>query len=317
MSQGATGAAAAFAASLCYSLALVVQRYEAQKSSAAGLRLIIALALRPIWLLGIAFQLAGFGLFTYALTAAPVSIVQPMFAAGIVFVPVFAAVVLREYPGSREIVGMATTVIGMIAIVATMGEGAALGQVSTASLLVVMGTLVLILLALRSVSIRLGNHGRGGAGIIAGITAGIAFGAADSMNKLMGGWLAPGDGWTPPAVLGIAAACLLVVFGLLGFVIYQNALRSFRAITVVSGLSPANMLVPILVAVCVFGESLPSGRINTAARIAGIVLVLAGGWLLSRSERASVVYQDAEPTSPDPVGRERSAISCDRVESRR
>mgnify|MGYP001149501567 CR=1 FL=1 len=61
------GVLAAFGAAMLYNLAIVVQKREAEKAHASGVRILGALAKRPIWLLGIALQIAGFVLHAFAL----------------------------------------------------------------------------------------------------------------------------------------------------------------------------------------------------------------------------------------------------------
>jgi hypothetical protein len=61
--------------------------------------------------------------------------------------------------------------------------------------------------------------------VLIGLAAGLGDGMSDTMNRLLGAWLAPGEGWIPPASIGIAAAALLFAFGFQGFVTAQNGLK--------------------------------------------------------------------------------------------
>jgi uncharacterized membrane protein len=85
------GVVAAIAAALLYNLAVVIEKTQAERVETSGVRILASLARRPVWLLGFAIQRVGFGLHYLALTRAPVTIVQPIIAAGIVFVVIFSA----------------------------------------------------------------------------------------------------------------------------------------------------------------------------------------------------------------------------------
>ncbi len=85
------GVVAAIAAALLYNLAVVIEKTQAERVETSGVRILASLARRPVWLLGFAIQLVGFGLHYLALTRAPVTFVQPIIAAGIVFVVIFSA----------------------------------------------------------------------------------------------------------------------------------------------------------------------------------------------------------------------------------
>jgi len=43
--------------------------------------------------------------------------------------------------------------------------------------------------------------------------AGLVYGMSDAMNRLMGAWLSPGQGWVPPVAVGIGAAVFLFLLG--------------------------------------------------------------------------------------------------------
>ncbi len=125
-----TGILAAIAATMLYNLAVVVQKTQAQRVSTSGVRIIGSLSMRPIWLLGIAVQMTGFGLHFLALTRAPVTVIQPIIAAGITFVVIFAALLLRERPGRREISGMVMAISGVILLVTRLEGPTTMAKVS-------------------------------------------------------------------------------------------------------------------------------------------------------------------------------------------
>src|SRR5256885_13209166 len=107
------GVAAAVAAGCLYNLAVVVQKSQAELVAETGVAILGSLMARPLWLLGVALQVLGLVFHGYALTEAPVTVVQPIIASGIAFLVVFAALILRERPSARELVGMLLAVSGV------------------------------------------------------------------------------------------------------------------------------------------------------------------------------------------------------------
>lgn len=287
------GVLAAAGAAIVYNLSVVVQKYEAQHSSAEGVRIIFALARKPIWLLGIALQMVGFGLHVFALTQAPVTIVQAIIGTGIVFVVLFSWAVLHEIPGRREIAGIATAVCGVVLLVLTIGEEAGIDGVSWAALVISVAVLGGVVAVAVGVSRSHGHMGRG-TGVLAGLAAGVAFGSSDTMNRLMGAWLAPNGGRQPPLAMGITAAVLLFCYGFVGFITTQNALRVYRANRVVPSIQVPNMLVPVTMATILYGQPLPDGALATVVRLVSVALVVTGIVLLASSERVAVTFVEEE-----------------------
>ena len=263
------GVVAAFSAAMLYNLAIVVQKTQAEQATASGVQILGALSKRPLWLLGIGIQIAGFVLHSFALTRAPVTVVQPIIASGIAFVVIFAAVILGERPTARELVGMALSVAGLSLLVVRPGPLDAMQQVALQDLGLALGSA-----AIESVGIR---------AVLVGSAAGMGEGMSDAMNRLVGAWIAPSVGWIPPASIGVAAAVLLFAFGFQGFVSAQNALKLYRANTVIPCILIAQLLVPIAMASLLYGQTLPRGGTDLAIWIAAIALSVGGIATLSRS----------------------------------
>src|SRR5258705_5933605 len=107
------GVAAAVAAGFLYNLAVVVQKSQAEVVAETGVAILGPLIARPLWLLGVALQVLGLVFHGFALTEAPVTVVQPIIAGGIAFLVLFAALILRERPSARELFGMLLAVSGV------------------------------------------------------------------------------------------------------------------------------------------------------------------------------------------------------------
>lgn len=91
--------AAALASAVCFALAAALQHREALGTDAAGvadIRLLWRLCRRPLWLAGVAADLASMALHVFALSMASLALVQPLGVTGIVFAIPLAALVRRH-----------------------------------------------------------------------------------------------------------------------------------------------------------------------------------------------------------------------------
>ena len=222
-------------------------------------------------------------LHSFALTRAPVTVVQPIIASGIAFVVIFAAVILGERPTGRELAGMAMSVAGLSLLVVRPGPLDAMQQVALQDLGLALGSAAVVIAGMLQLSSAAAIESVGIRAVLVGSAAGMGEGMSDAMNRLVGAWLAPSMGWIPPASIGIAAAVLLFVFGFQGFISAQNALKLYRANTVIPCILIAQLLVPIAMASVLYGQSLPRGGVDLVIWIAAIALSIGGIATLSRS----------------------------------
>lgn len=133
------GLALAVAAAGCFEGGYVLQAIEARARPAApGPRfaLVTRLARRRRWLGGIALSGLGVGLQALALLVAPLSVVQPALALGLVVLLVLAQRVLGERVGPREVTGatliaVGVTVVALCAPDRRTGGGSALAIAAT------------------------------------------------------------------------------------------------------------------------------------------------------------------------------------------
>jgi drug/metabolite transporter (DMT)-like permease len=283
------GVVAAFSAAMLYNLAIVVQKTQAEQASASGVQILGALSKRPLWLLGIGIQIAGFVLHSFALTRAPVTVVQPIIASGIAFVVVFAAVILGERPTAREMAGMAMSVAGLSLLVVRPGPLDAMQQVALQDLGLALGSAAIVIAGMLHLAGAAAIESVGIRAVLVGSAAGLGEGMSDAMNRLVGAWIAPSVGWIPPASIGVAAVVLLFAFGFQGFVSAQNALKLYRANTVIPCILIAQLLVPIAMASLLYGQTLPRGGPDLAIWIAAIALSVGGIATLSRSAHVAAL----------------------------
>jgi hypothetical protein len=113
------GIAAAVGSSTLYSLGVVLQAGDAKRAPHhVHLRIGLArnLAVRPRWLLGTGLSICGWPLQVLALRLAPLVVVQPTLAAGLLVLLVFGQRMLGERAGRREHVAVAAIVLGVIGV---------------------------------------------------------------------------------------------------------------------------------------------------------------------------------------------------------
>jgi drug/metabolite transporter (DMT)-like permease len=284
------GVAAAVAAALLFSLSMVLQKREAEQVARGGVWILASLARRPAWLLALALQLAGFALQSWALTRAPVTVVEPVVAGGLVFVVLFALLVLRERPGRQELSGTLLLALGLGLLVSNFQTVSAFRRVSEHDLgLATAAALGLTLLLVALARAPFANR----AALLLGTAAGVGQGMSDAMNRLAGAWWEPRAGWIPPRSMGWLATALLAFFGLIGLVVAQNALRRYRANSVVPCILGAQVVIPIAVASALFGERMPDAPVALGA---AAFLTVAGLGLLGTSRTiASTLAANAAP----------------------
>jgi len=276
------GVAAAVVAGCLYNLAIVVQKSQAELVAETGVAILGALSARPLWILGVALQVLGLVFHGFALTEAPVTVVQPIIASGIGFLVLFAALILRERPSARELVGMLLAVSGVSLLAIRIHGPAVLAPLDAddfAYAVVSAAGLAAMLLAFGR-SPRVASTGVGAA--LIGTAAGVGQGMSDAMNRLAGAWFAP-RGWIPPTWIMCAALVLLFGFGLQGFVAAQNAFQRYRANTVVPCIVTAQLFVPVAMAIILFGQPGPRDAADAGVWAFALMLTVAGIAVLSRA----------------------------------
>ncbi len=110
------GIAAAVAASTLYSLGVALQAMDAKRAP-HGQHLRVALArnllTRARWLTGTGLSIMGWPLQVVALLLAPLVVVQPTLAAGLLVLLLFGQRLLNEHAGRREHLAVAAIVLGV------------------------------------------------------------------------------------------------------------------------------------------------------------------------------------------------------------
>jgi drug/metabolite transporter (DMT)-like permease len=258
------GLVVALAAAACYEGGYVLQALEARRAPAREtLRpsLLGRLAGRPRWLGGTALGLVGAGLQVWAFTLAPVTVVQPVLALGLVALLALAHVVLGERVGPREWAGVALVVGGVTAV--GIGAGDQLGSVQSHAALVAVLVVLGALAAMPYVrqTPRLAVAGAAAGDALGAIALKLVSDALDASHPLHAA------GWGALAALAGSAALTSEMSAL-------QAVPASRVAPVVVG---AQVIVPAAAGVLVFGEG------ASALVVAGVLVTTLGAALLGAS----------------------------------
>jgi len=239
----------------------------------------------PWWVLGVALQTAGYGLYLGALRDAPLSIVHTALNAGIAFFMVLAVIGLGERPRPLEWLGVAGVVLGLIVLGLSLSAdtpdgGGAAGTDVFATALVALALVALLIDPAPGRPI--------GVSVASGLLLGLAGVFAKSLASAAS---------LAAAVLGTD---LLLTLGanIAGFALMQVALQAGRGVVVVPIFATLSNLVPIIGGIVVYGERLPDHGAAAVLRPLSIVLALGGAAVLaSCGEREAVGRAQVEDAS--------------------
>jgi drug/metabolite transporter (DMT)-like permease len=261
------GVLLAFLAAGCYECGYVLQALEARvapREAALRAALLAGLAARRRWLTGTALSVVGAALQVAALARAPLTVVQPVLALGLVALLAFARTALRERVGVVELAGVAAVIAG-VALVATAGPGRSNRVDSVLALVLLLAPLAVVTLApfaLRGRSpLWLASAAAAAGDAIAAIFLKLAADAAASGRPLL-------------VIPALAAA---LAGGGLALTAEMSALRGMPATRVAPLVVGAQVVVPAVAGVAAFGETLSAGL------AAGVLAAGAGAALLGSS----------------------------------
>ena len=269
------GIAAAVGASALYSLGIALQAMDAREApQAAHLRIALLRGLftRARWLLGTGLSILGWPLQVIALLLAPLVVVQPALAAGLVFLMFLGERMLGEHAGRKEHVAVTGIVLGVL------GAAASAPPRTTSHAADLTITLVLVGLGLASlVPYLLRAMGHSFAEVTM-IGAGLAFGWSGVATKLASDDLAGGH-YIAAAAWGLSTAAASGV----GVLSEMSALQERPAIQVAPVVFVTQTVVPVVLAPLLLGESFSATPLGGVPLAFSLRLLVAGAALLARS----------------------------------
>ena len=290
---------------MLYNASIALQALEAREvpgEHSLRLSLIGKLVRNKRWLGATALGLAGWPLEIVALLLAPLTVVQPCLASGLILLLWLGATRLGEAPGKREFVAVSAIVAGVGGVAWAAPERTTdhAGAAPIAFALALVAIPVLAPYALRA-RVRHSPH-QGGVevgwaramGALMVLSAGCGYAWTAIASKLLTDELAVGAIVVAALWLGTAAASEG-----LALLSEMSALQRRAATHVAPAMFAVQILVPVLLAPLIFGERWGDTPLGGVALVAFMGLAVAGTVLLAGSKGVGAVIDSAhrEPDS--------------------
>jgi drug/metabolite transporter (DMT)-like permease len=261
-----------------YALSSVLEQRAASEEhpdQAMRLRLLVVLARRRVWLLGMAAGVAGYAMQFLALRRGSLALVQPVFVTGLVMALAGSALAQHRRLSPSEWAANAQILGGVALYIAAAQPGPGHPRGSTLGwilLAIISAAIVGGLIALSHGSPQRRSLALGAAtGIVLGVTSAITERTSHRLGISLGSVLSD---WSP---------YVLAVVSVGGLVLNQSAFQagdlkwSLPAITV---LEP---LVAILIGQALFHEHVEGGALHVTGQLLGLASMVAGVLVLAAS----------------------------------
>jgi drug/metabolite transporter (DMT)-like permease len=278
-------------AAVLFAVGAVLQHEAAERSktpTGLSLRLMIR---RKRWMLGQAATLLGTSTQVAALAVAPVAVVQPMLAVGLVVALGLRAIRTRQAPLRLELFGAALTTGGLAVFLVAARPAQGIHTAPPSSVEVIAAVVVSVVLVAAATLLGHGAHGALACGTAAGIAAGIgAVLISVGVRSLQeGGWV--------HAFAGVAVwgAVLVAVVAIVGG---QQAYARGSLAWSLPALILMDPLAAIPAAKWLLGERLEPG--HAGVWVPAAIVAAAGVVLLARTGEPHGTSPDHRPdTKPD------------------
>ena len=274
--------ALALASATCYAIASTLQHRAARREKPHATldpRLLLQLLRRPLWLAGGAADVAGAGLHAAALAFGPLALVQPILVSGLVLAIPMEAALDRRRPDRRDLLAVGLSAAGLATFVVVAhpqpGQPAPSGG-AWIEVTVGVGACVAALLALARRS-----TGPSRATFL-GIATGVLYAFAAALAKACVARLSI----DPFGLLTDWRLYALIVVGVSALVLNQNAFQAGTLAGPLTGITLADPLVSLAIAVTAFNEELSAGGVRSLIEVLAAVAMARGIWLASRVRAA-------------------------------
>jgi len=281
----ALGIICAIGASALYNTSIALQALEAREvghEHALRASLIGRLIRNPRWLVATLIGLLGWPLEIVALLLAPLTVVQPCLASGLVLLLFLGVTRLGETPGRREYGAVAAIVIGVGGIAWAAPER------TTSNAGTVPITIALVLVAIPMFAPYVLRGWRNAAGTLAVVAAGFGYAWTAIASKLLTDELSAGSLIVAAVWLGTAAASEG-----LALLSEMSALGRRPATRVAPVMFAVQVVVPVILAPLIFGESWSGTPGGGVALVVAILFVLVGVVSLAGSKAVGAVIESA------------------------
>ena len=281
----ALGIICAIGASALYNTSIALQALEAREvgqEHALRASLIGRLIRNPRWLVATLIGLLGWPLEIAALLMAPLTVVQPCLASGLVLLLFLGVTRLGERPGRREYGAVAAIVVGVGGI-AWAAPDRTTSNAGTVPIAIALGLVAIPIVAPFAL-----RGWRNAAGTLAVVAAGFGYAWTAIASKLLTDEISTGS----LIVAGVWLATAAASEGL-ALLSEMSALGRMPATRVAPVMFAVQVVIPVILAPLIFEESWSGTPGGGAALVVAILLVLVGVIALAGSKAVGAVIESA------------------------
>jgi drug/metabolite transporter (DMT)-like permease len=270
----------ALLAGLGYAGASVLQqRVAAAQAPELSLspRLLLAVARRPLWLLGVGLDIVAYLLEAAALHEGSLVTVGPLLVSGLIWVLPLSTIGTGERVTRRELVPALVVTAGLSLFV-QVGSPAGGGSSASAGAWVAVGAAVAVLVAGLVASARRQTGSR--RALLLGLATGVVYSFTAVLTKSAVDLLDDGAG----ALFSHWQLYVLLALSIVGLVLNQSAFQAGHVAASLPAIAVTNPVLSCVLGVVMFGEHLDvSGPLAVSVTVLSVVAMAAGTVALARS----------------------------------
>jgi uncharacterized protein YbaR (Trm112 family)/drug/metabolite transporter (DMT)-like permease len=305
----------ALLATVIYSLGFILEKRaltDLPTISAHRLgRLVRTLFTAPAWLAGFVLICGGLVLQVVVLSLEPLTVAQPLQAAGLVVTILFSRLMLHERLGRAELTCIAIMAAAVVLLSLSSGggaDGAAGTRAAGAAIAVAAAPAFLAAVVIFGVTARAARrrHRRPATGVSYSLGSGLMYGVAGLALKALSATVFTARAPAAALAAAVGSPYLYMALGCLaiGMGLFQTALQRGKASVVIPVSTIVSTGYLVVLGSWLFHERLPAGPLALAMRLAGAIAALAVPIILTVvSERASHPRPAADPATARPAAR--------------
>jgi hypothetical protein len=299
-----TAVVAALGSSLAYGITAVTEQLSTKRVKrrrALSPELLLDLIKQPLWLAGIAANVASFALQVVALRFGPLALVEPILVFDLIFAGLISAAMRKraDLVTGAGVLACSAGVAGFLVTARPSAGREAISLIETVPLLAGFAALLAVCLALA----RWNQTVRP---LALALACGAAYAVTDFSVKLA----TPEFGGGLPALFTHWPIYAIVIVGPIGFILNQNAFQAGALLApVLAIITIADTLGAIALAWLFLDEKLASSPAEIAGEAASLLVMTVGIVILAHRSPQSARGQDQAPRPADPTESEPGAQS--------
>jgi drug/metabolite transporter (DMT)-like permease len=249
------------------------------KDGALGLTRFISGTLRqPLWVLGSAAEVGGFGLHALALREGPLTLVQPLLVNSVVFALVLRQALEHRRPRRSEVGWACALGLGLVLFLVISTPANAVAQPPDGVPTIVVASVVAVAVGGLLLGSRLSTGDRSAA--MLGTAAGLCYAASagllkETVDSFDRGLVAVTTDWPLYGLLAV---------GTVGLLLTQLAYRAGPLSASLPAIMTVDATLSVIIGVAVFDERFRNGPIALLGEVVSLMLVTAAAVVMSRSE---------------------------------